>query len=137
MEEDQLSVRSMQEWCVFNLETIVEPFLDHTVAQPASARARARPPGRMDCASGSRAIGRLPAGIDAQIAQQFDKVDALISGGKRGAANKLLAKIDQRYGGSGRAAQLGISPKIAARPAAAWPKRGCRQRIACIHAQAL
>ncbi len=61
VDEDRLSVRSMQEWCVFNLDSFVEPFLDHTVAQPASARARARLPGGRPT-PGSWAIGRLPGG---------------------------------------------------------------------------
>ncbi len=98
VDEDMLSARSMREWCVFNVESIVEPLLDHTVARPDAL---------------SRALGSLAGGIpedadrlarcrsaaDAEINRQFGKVDSLIASGKRAAADKLLERIDQHYGG--------------------------------------
>jgi Esterase PHB depolymerase len=98
VDEDRLSVRSMREWCVFNAENIVEPFLGHEVAQPAAlARALGSLTGGVQ--SEPERLARCRATVDADLEQKFQKVDSLISGGKRAAADKLLDKIDQRYGG--------------------------------------
>ena len=108
--EDLLSLRSMQQWCVFNVEGIVEPFLGHTVAQPTAL---------------SRALGSLAGGarpesdklahcrsaIDAELDGKFQKVESLIASGKRAAADKLLDKIDQHYGGLAAPRSLQLTQK--------------------------
>ncbi len=98
VDEDLLSVRSMREWCVFNAESIIEPYLGHAVAQPT---ALARALGSLDggVQTDPERLARCRATIDADLEQGFQKVDKLISSGKRAAADKLLDKIDQRYGG--------------------------------------
>ena len=98
VEDDLQSLRSMRDWCVFNVENIVEAFLDHEVAQPAA----------LSRALGSLAggihpepdrLGRCRSAMDAELDQRFQKAGSLIATGKRAAADKLLDKIDQRYGG--------------------------------------
>ncbi len=98
VDEDLLSLRSMRQWCVFNAESIVEPLLGHTVAQPeALARALGSLLGGVQ--ADQDRLTRCRATIDADLDQKFQKVDSLISSGKRAAADKLLDKIDQHYGG--------------------------------------
>lgn len=98
VEEDLMSVRSMREWCVFNVESIVEPLLDHAVAQP---EALSRALGSLAAAMPADAtrLAQCRSATDAELERQFGKVESLISSGKRPAAAKLLEKIDQRYGG--------------------------------------
>jgi pimeloyl-ACP methyl ester carboxylesterase len=98
VEEDMLSLHSLRQWCVFNAESIVEPYLGHEVAQPA-ALARALGSLAGGAQSDPERIDRCRATIDADLDQEFQKVDSLISSGKRAAADKLLDRIDQRYGG--------------------------------------
>jgi pimeloyl-ACP methyl ester carboxylesterase len=98
VDDDLLSARSMQEWCVFNVETIVEPFLDHTVAQPA-ALSRALSSLAAGIHQDADRLARCRSTIDAEINRQNGKVTSLISSGNRAAADKLLEKMDQRYGG--------------------------------------
>ena len=98
IDDDLLSLRSMHQWCVFNVEDMVQPFLGHTVAQPAelsralgSLAADARPdPGK---------LAHCRSAIDAELDAKFQKVESLIASGRRTAADKLLDKIDLRYGG--------------------------------------
>jgi hypothetical protein len=98
VQDDLLSLRSMREWCVFNTESMVEPFLDHTVAEPAAlSRALASLNGGVR--ADAERLARCRSAWDAELDRSFQKVDALISGGKRAAADRLLAKIDQQYGG--------------------------------------
>jgi len=98
VEEDLLSVRSMSQWCVFNAESIVEPFVDHTVAVPA---ALSRALGTLD--GGVRAdsdrLARCRSAVDAELDRRLQKAATLIASGKRTAADRLLADIDQQYGG--------------------------------------
>jgi len=98
VEDDELSLRSMRDWCVFNVESIVEPFLDHTVAQPAAlSRALGSLAGGIDPETDR--LDRCRSAIDAELDKRFRKVESLISTGKRAAADKMLDKIDQHYGG--------------------------------------
>ena len=61
--------------------------------------------------------------------RSFAKVDSLISQGKRAAADKLLDKIDQRYGGLAAPRSLEISPEHSA---AAAVRRQSMLCVACI-----
>lgn len=110
IDDDLLSLRAMREWCVFNVEAIVEPFLGHAVAQPAA----------LSRALGSLARGTQPdpdklahcrSAIDAELDAKFQKVESLIASGRRAAADKLLDKIDQRYGGLAAPRSLELAKK--------------------------
>jgi pimeloyl-ACP methyl ester carboxylesterase len=98
VEEDLLSMRSMREWCVFNVESIVEPLLGHDVAQPV-AFSRALGSLSAGIHNDPDRLSRCRAGIDVEMEGMFQKVKSLLASGKRDAADKLLKKIDQRYGG--------------------------------------
>ncbi len=98
VDDDLLSLRSMRQWCVFNADSIIEPFLEHAVAQPA---ALARALGSLDAGSHPDAerLARCRSDIDAELEQKFQKLDALTAAGERAAAGRLLDRIDQHYGG--------------------------------------
>ncbi|HEV7432859.1 MAG TPA: PHB depolymerase family esterase [Steroidobacteraceae bacterium] len=110
VDEDLLSVRSMREWCVFNVENITEPLLGHAVAQPSAlSRALASLTGGVRSDPGK--LARCRSTIEAELAGKFQKVESLIASGKRAAADKLLDKIDQRYGGLAAPHSLELAEK--------------------------
>ncbi len=96
--EDRLSQRSMGLWCAFNTEAIVEPRLDHTVAEPPALE---RALNHLESGTRSDAAKLSPcrADIDAELDEALAKAQSLIAEGKRAAADKLLSKIDGRFGG--------------------------------------
>lgn len=110
VDDDMLSVSSMRRWCAFNVESIVEPFVGHTVARP---EALARALGSL--AAGTHAdpdrLAQCRAALDAELDARFQKVDSLIAAGRRDAAVKLLDKIDQRYGGLAAPRSLELAEK--------------------------
>jgi dienelactone hydrolase len=95
--DDMRSIRSMHQWCVAHLESYTEPRVAHEVADAAVlARALAylegsrREPGNLaDCR----------AGLARELAAQLRSVSELAAGGRRAEAEKLLEKIDERFGG--------------------------------------
>jgi pimeloyl-ACP methyl ester carboxylesterase len=110
VDDDLLSLSSMRRWCAFNVESIVEPFVDHTVARP---EALARALGSL--AAGSRAdpdkLAQCRSALEAEMNARFQKVESLIAAGQRGAAVKQLEKIDQRYGGLAAPRSLELAEK--------------------------
>jgi pimeloyl-ACP methyl ester carboxylesterase len=110
VEDDALSLRSMRQWCVFNVENFVEPFLPHTVA---TSEALARALGRL--ADGIREdpekLARCRAALEAELDTKLQKVEVLISSGQRSAAAKLLDRIDRRYGGLAAPRSLELAEK--------------------------
>ncbi len=110
VEEDRLSVRSMSQWCMFNAESFAEPLLDHTVAVPA---ALARALGTLNAALPpvTDRLARCRSAIDAELDRQLQKAAALIASGKRAAADRLLAEIDQKYGGLAAPRSLEMADK--------------------------
>lgn len=96
--EDMLSMRSMHQWCVFNLESYTEPRIGHEVAGGAFF---------------SRALIYLLGGtirnaeklrgcrsrLDAEVTSQLRSVSELSAGGRRADAAELLARVDEQFGG--------------------------------------
>jgi pimeloyl-ACP methyl ester carboxylesterase len=98
VDDDLLSMRSMRDWCVFNIENIVEPLLGHTVAQPV-ALSRALGSLASGTSPDPARLSRCRATLEAQLDDKFRKLEALIAAGKRTAADKLMDRIDQQFGG--------------------------------------
>jgi Esterase PHB depolymerase len=92
------SAQSMRNWCVFDLEAEVTPWVSHAAADPAAldhaldALTHPRPPD-----PGKLAACR--AGLETKVTAELDQAQALIARGHRPEAQKLLEKIDRRFGG--------------------------------------
>lgn len=98
LSNDASSSESMQQWCVFNVETHEIPDEGHE---------------EMSAAAFGRALDRLlspvapnPARLDAcrsrmaaQVQNKLDEAQALMSKGNAAAARQLLLDIDKQYGG--------------------------------------
>jgi dienelactone hydrolase len=96
--DDQMSLRSLHQWCVSSAESYVLPRLEHEVAPPeALARAlgtllEGAPPDPARLAS-------CRSKIEAELAARLQEVESLTTNGKRAEAEKLLKKVDERFGG--------------------------------------
>ncbi len=95
---DAVSQKSMQDACMFNVETQTTPWTDHAVASPtvlARALKALDQPLRVD--AGRLAVCR--ARLDAKVAKQLQQVRALAAAGKIDEALGLLETVDKRFGG--------------------------------------
>src|SRR4029077_18262325 len=96
--DDQMSLRSLHQWCVFSAENYVLPRVEHEVAPPeALARALG---GLLESAPPDPArLASCPSQIETELAARLQEVESLTTSGKRAEAEKLLKKVDERFGG--------------------------------------
>jgi len=96
--DDMLSMRSMHQWCVFNVENYIEPRVGHEVADGAFLSQAL-----IYLLSGTtRNAERLPgcrSKLDAEVTAQLRSVRELFAGGRRADAAELLARADEQFGG--------------------------------------
>ncbi len=95
---DAIGSQSMRNWCVFDVDSEVSPRAGHeAVDSVALARAlnSLSHPARPDPAR----LAACRAAIEAKLSAAFEQVQSLIASGRRNDAQKLLIKIDRRFGG--------------------------------------
>lgn len=98
LSNDASSSESMQQWCVFNVETHEVPDEGHEQMSAAvfgRALDRLLSPVAPDPARLSACRSRIAA----QVQDKLDEAQALLSKGSHAAAHQLLLDIDKRYGG--------------------------------------
>ena len=110
VEDDMLSMHSMRQWCVYNVESIVEPVIGHTVARP-DALARALASLDRGSSTAPDRLAQCRSAIDAEVDSKLARVESLLASGQRAAAAALLDKIDQRYGGLAAPRSLELAGK--------------------------
>ena len=112
LDEDRRSRKSMEDWCVFDVDTETMPWIGHELADPASfnraldALARHAPadPGKLT---------ECRARIDAELAAEQRRAEDLLAEGKPDAARTLLDKIDGHYGGLAAPRSLDLAERLA------------------------
>ncbi len=96
--DDALSVRSLHQWCVANVDEAVQPRMQHDIALPGALsqalerllEPRTPEPGK---------LARCRAALDADLTARLRAVEELLDrGATREAAGRLRA-IDERFGG--------------------------------------
>jgi dienelactone hydrolase len=95
---DMVSLNSMHHWCVFNTDIQPEPRAGHAVAG-AAALARALATLRDNRPPEARKLAACRSAIESELAAELGKAQARLERGERGGAEKLLDKIDERFGG--------------------------------------
>ncbi len=111
LDQDERSRQSMQQWCVFDLDTQLMLRAGHEPAGSAAldhaldALIAHRAPDPKNLASCRE---RVADGLSARLAQ----VRTLLEAGKPGDAWPLLKKIDARYGGLAAPESLGLAAQI-------------------------
>lgn len=97
-DEDMRSRRSMQEWCMFNLDSVAMPWTGHDLADPAGlehALQRLAGPPHPDPGK----LAGCRAGVERKLDDQLQRAQQLIAGGRFAEARALLEDIDARYAG--------------------------------------
>jgi pimeloyl-ACP methyl ester carboxylesterase len=108
---DADSQRSMRDWCMFNIDRKVIPYIGHEPADSASIDAaldllvKPRPVDQEE-------IDACRAKIDAEMAAQFRQVDDMLAAGKTDEARTALDKIDARNGGLATKGALELAEKL-------------------------
>ena len=96
--DDTQSVRSLHQWCVANVDQMVQPRMQHEIALPgalsqALTSLRAHGSADPDRLTGCRAA------LDANLTNRLSEVEALLGRGAVAAAAGRLKQIDERFGG--------------------------------------
>jgi pimeloyl-ACP methyl ester carboxylesterase len=108
--DDSWSVRSMHQWCVFNIDHYNEPRRGHEVMGAAAlANALKSLSSKVEPNLGKLAACRAP--IDAAMHSRLQEVQSLMSSGRRADADKLLTIIDRQYGGLAAPSSLELMSK--------------------------
>ena len=98
MSDDLMSMRSLRQWCVFNVDSYVQPRLGHEVAPPTALSRALR--SLLDAVPPDPAkLTACRSAIDRELAAKLRQVESLIANGRRAEAEKLLNKVDGRFGG--------------------------------------
>jgi hypothetical protein len=98
LSDDLLSVRSMRHWCMFNVDSYLQPRTGHEVAAPAalsralSSLARSTQPDPAELAA-------CRSAIDTELESDLHTVESLIAHGETARAQKRLKSVDERFGG--------------------------------------
>lgn len=111
--EDRLSQRSMQAWCVFGIDTEIMAWTGHDQADPASLNraldALVKPP-----AVDPDRLAVCRAQLEQEMTAKFREIEDLRAGGTLDGAWALLAKVDAHYGGLAAARTLELAARLAA-----------------------
>ena len=95
---DRASMRSMRNWCVFNVDSHVEPFVAHD-AMSATALGRAIAFLSSPTHTDNESLADCRAGIDKDLNAGLNETESLIGAGKRDDAHEKLLDLDARFGG--------------------------------------
>lgn len=95
---DASSSQSMQDWCVFDVETYETPDVGHELMSPAAfgrALDRLLHPTPPD----PKRLRACRSRVEAELGEKLDRAQALVSKSSHPPACRLLLEIDKRYGG--------------------------------------
>ena len=96
--DDMASIHSLHKWCVANVDEFVLPRLAHEVAD-AAALDRALGELLKSAQPHPTELAACRSRVEAELEENVQKVQKLLAAGRRAAADKLLLRIDQRFGG--------------------------------------
>ncbi len=95
---DSQSMRSMRQWCVFDIDSQLVYRTGHNAA-PAAALAQALQTLLKPAPRDASRLASCQAEIDKQMTAQLDQVARLIANNRRDEAQTLLRETDARFGG--------------------------------------
>ena len=95
---DAVSLRSMQDWCVFDTVSHTIPGAGHEPAGPVALAHALSELGRHAPADASR-LAHCRQALERRLAAQLARVQSLLDEGKQSEARRRLAEIDRRFGG--------------------------------------
>jgi hypothetical protein len=95
---DRESLRSMQDWCVFDTAALVSPGAGHEAAD-SSALSRALDALLHPEPPDPDKLAACRSGIETELTAKLQQAQSLIASGRRDEARALLLEIDKRFGG--------------------------------------
>jgi hypothetical protein len=110
MANDALS--SLSHWCVANITSDEIPDAGHKIADPA-ALGRALKALDASPKADSKRLAGCRSGVADDLSRMSDKVEALVSQGRRDEAQKALMALDAHFGGLAAARSLALSERLA------------------------
>jgi pimeloyl-ACP methyl ester carboxylesterase len=110
--DDQVSQKSMKEWCVFDVEVLVANGLGHETLDPTSLD---RALDALDERSSidPKELAKCNARIEAALSAKVSEIEAAIARGDRDGARQGLKALDGRYGGLAESAVADLDAKLA------------------------
>lgn len=112
---DVQSIYSMREWCVFDVEAEVTHLIGHEAAghEAASPAALSEALHALlnPVAPDPNKLAACRSSIEMKLTAEFRQVESLIASGKHDDAQKLLHKIDARFGGLAAPRTLDLAQK--------------------------
>ncbi len=113
LDMDARSLRSMQEWCVFDIATVQVTWSGHEVPSTAAFKkgldaleTRTNP--------AAEKIASCRQQYEAQLDDQLRAVEQALGGGRTAEATTMLEKIDTRYGGLAAPRSVDLAQKLEA-----------------------
>lgn len=109
--DDLASMRSMRQWCVFNVDNFLQPRVGHEVA---AAAALARSLGYLvdNTQPDPAKLAACRSAIEAELETKLQSVESLIADGQKAQAHKRLNKVDERFGGMAASRSLDLASKL-------------------------
>jgi pimeloyl-ACP methyl ester carboxylesterase len=107
------SQASMHEWCVYDIDAETIPHTGHQIAG-AAALAEALRALQTHAAVNPAKLGACRAAIDRDLDAKLNQVSVLLANRKGEEAQKLLTRIDDRFGGLAAPRSVDLAARIAA-----------------------
>jgi hypothetical protein len=109
--DDAVSIRSLHQWCVANVDEAVQPHVQHEIALPgALSQALVILSAQRSPESGT--LARCRAALDADLAARLGQVEELLGRGAAREAAGRLAQIDARFGGLGAPRSVELAGRL-------------------------
>jgi hypothetical protein len=109
--EDLVSIRSMRQWCLFNVDNFLQPRVGHEVAT-AAALARSLADLTTAIEPDPAKLAACRSAIDTELETNLQSMEASIANGRMTEARKRLKTVDDRFGGLAAPRSLDLASKL-------------------------
>jgi len=109
--DDLVSMRSMRQWCMSNVDSFLQPRVGHEVA---AAAALSRSLGALTNSTrpDPAKLSACRSAIDTELQTKLQSVESLIASGQKAQAQKRLKNVDERFGGLAAPRSLDLASKL-------------------------
>jgi dienelactone hydrolase len=109
--EDLVSMRSMRQWCVFNVDNFLQPRVHHEVAT-AAALSRSLDDLTNSTQPDPAKLAACRSSIETELEKKLQSVESSIADGQKAEARKRLKNVDERFGGLAAPRSLDLASKL-------------------------
>jgi hypothetical protein len=109
--EDLVSIHSMRQWCLFNVDKFLQPHVGHEVAT-AAALSRSLADLTNTTQSSQEKLSACRSAIETELETKLQSVEVSIADGQMTEARKRLKTVDDRFGGLAAPRSLDLASKL-------------------------